>query len=321
MKIVLIDSGIDQILRSSGVTLGRNFLKKNETALDDQGHGTLCARTIMEYCDSMPEIHAIKILDKNNSASSFMLLEALKECEKIDCRLINLSLATRSSEQLDQMESIIDALTMQGKIVVSSLPNSGGLAYPAALKNVIGVNGAVFNDLMEYWYNGKSEIQGIANRVPILIQGLDGQYKMFGGTSKATCVMTAIIANQLDIHPDITKEELQEILESHSARQQWDCQLIDKKSKYFIDTTIAKSDKERYIKEMIEKYIENKGLKVLESDYIKYGYQPYLTGDDFHSIIKLAEQALDVFLPTYDGISYRTFDNAVTMVRYFEQYS
>ena len=96
---------------------------------------------------------------------------------------------------------------------------------------------------------------------------------------------------------------------------------IDKKSKYFIDTTIAKSDKERYIKEMIEKYIENKGLKVLESDYIKYGYQPYLTGDDFHSIIKLAEQALDVFLPTYDGISYRTFDNAVTMVRYFEQYS
>lgn len=46
MKIVLIDSGIDQILRSSGVTLGRNFLKKNETALDDQGHGTLCARNV-----------------------------------------------------------------------------------------------------------------------------------------------------------------------------------------------------------------------------------------------------------------------------------
>lgn len=321
MKIVLIDSGIDQILRSSGITYGRNLLMKNKISIDDQGHGTLCARTIMAYCNNTPKIHAIKILDKNNRASSSILLEALKECEKIDCRLINLSLATRSLDQIGAMESIIETLTMQGKIVVSSAPNSGGVAYPAALKNVIGVNGAVFDDYMEYWYNEKYEIQGIANRVPILIQGLDGQYKMFGGTSKATCVMTAIIANQLDRHPDLTKNELQEVLASYSAKQQWNSHMIDEKSKYFVDTTTAKSNKERNIKELIEEYIEKKGLRVTESDYIKYGYQPYLTGNEFHSIIKLVEKELGVLLPTYDGISYRIFDNAVTMCQYFEKFS
>lgn len=56
--------------------------------------------------------------------------------------------------------------------------------------------------------------------------------------------MTAIIANQLDRHPDITKNELQEVLASYSAKQQWNSHMIDEKSKYFVDTTTAKSNKE-----------------------------------------------------------------------------
>ena len=82
----------------------------------------------------------------------------------------------------------------------------------------IGVDGIVLQDNKEYWYSKSKAIQCMANRVPILVKNIGNTYTMFGGTSKATAIVTSIVLDKLLIKPDLDYQELEEWLELSADR-------------------------------------------------------------------------------------------------------
>jgi len=217
-KLIIIDTGISKNDYIGNVIGGINLFDKDGSFADDNGHGTQCANTIAQFCAKRPDIFAIKILNQNKECSLEVLMEALEYTRDIDIRTICLSLTTIKEESMPKLQKIIHTLKNNGKIVIASTHNQGYLGYPAACDGTIGVDGIVLQDNKEYWYNKGKVIQCMANRVPILVKNIGNTYTMFGGTSKATAIVTSIVLDKLLIKPDLNYQELEEWLELSADR-------------------------------------------------------------------------------------------------------
>lgn len=321
MRVILIDTGIDCELNEGYIVGGANLINPNQGFDDDNGHGSLCCSIISLYSQSMPYWYPIKILNKQNESSTKILVEALNYTKNLDIRLINLSLSTLDANSVMCLTSIVSELYELGKIIVASVPNSRQTGYPASLKNVIGVDGAIFKGNTEFWYNKDYRVQCIANRIPIMVRGCQGKFNMFGGTSKATAVMTAIIGNMLEIYPDISYNMLQELLMDISIRKSWDMGELDGLSKYSAGTENVFDDREKRIEEVLIGYLSEKGLLFSMDEVNKYGYQKFLSGEDFYHILRRLECVLEIKLPKYEGIDYRVFDNPRNLKQFFAAYT
>lgn len=317
MEVILIDSGLDLEQDDLVCTDGFNLIEVGKKAFDEIGHGTMCSRVIQLHSKSLVEFIPIKILNQDNESSISLLIEALNRTEEIDCRLINLSLSTTSHEKVAQLEIVTERLWKMGKIIIASMPNSGKTGYPAMINHVIGVDGAVFQDHDEYWYNNRYLVQCVANRLPVMVKGLADSYNMFGGTSKAACVITALVGNILEHSPGLSFREIQEILERNAKRNFWQKDTLESMQHYVIDKRQQEKNSKEKIEKIIEDYIFSKTRSISKEQLRKYGYQPFLTDNDFFEIIKMLEEYFRITLPKYDGISYRIFDNATTLYEYF----
>lgn len=319
MKVIVIDSGIDYESNKNSLIGGTDLIQPGKGIIDDNGHGSRCASIIRLYSESMPSFYSIKALNLNNESSTELLVKALNFTKELDIRLINLSLATQNIKSREIIGCVIEELYHYGKIVVASVPNSGQIGYPASMNHVIGVDGAIFNRSKEYWYNKYYPVQCVANRIPVLVRGYNGRIEMFGGTSKATAIMTAIIGNILEESPNISYEELENILQNKSLKKMWDYKQIQSLSRYIVNGVTAKYDsEEKEIEELILKYLIEKGLQVSIEDLHKYGYQCYFAKEDFCKIIQLLEKRYGVQLSNYEGIEYRVFENARCLNTYFK---
>lgn len=229
-----------------------------------------------------------------------------------------MSLSTLKKDNIEVLKKTISELYDIGKIIVASIPNSGQLGYPASLRYVIGVNGVILKNQKEYWYNQDYSVQCVANRIPVMVKGYKGKYNMFGGTSKATALMTAIIGNILEKNPDISYENLQTILVNSATRCVWTQEEVENLSRYFVEEVNIIDDKEREIECLVLDYLHNKGFMVIQSDLNKYGYQRFLIGEDFYEIIKRIEILLGIKIPHYSGLDYRIFENAKSLKNFFD---
>lgn len=193
-KIIVVDSGIDKTLLQSCPDL----LLKNYTCekYDMHGHGTASYSLINELTVDC-EIKTIKVLNKYLECSTEILINALKFLQNVDCDIINMSLATTMEKDFEEIDSLCKIIHSQGKIIVSSLANSGEISYPAYSKYVIGVEGKALNNSLDYIYNNEGNIQFIADKTPVVVQTLDGYYDLYGGNSKATCCVTALISQNI----------------------------------------------------------------------------------------------------------------------------
>ncbi|MEG2984849.1 MAG: S8 family serine peptidase, partial [Peptostreptococcaceae bacterium] len=102
---------------------------------DLQGHGTLCAKTIIEICQNV-EIYPIKIFDEDGRTNSLNLVKALKNLINADIDLINISASTLSSIYKEELKHICDKLHKNGKIIICSHHNKakGIESYPTSFK-------------------------------------------------------------------------------------------------------------------------------------------------------------------------------------------
>lgn len=219
IKIAIIDTGID-VYDSN---LKKIFIYNNDFQImdkkfisdiyDSHGHGTLCAKTIIEICPNV-EIYPIKIFDKEGVTNSLNLVTALNNLINSDIDLINISASTLNSIYKEELEHICDKLHKEGKIIICSHHKKakGSESYPTSLKSVIGVKGnsKICRD-EDYVYKKNEDIQMYTNSKERFFE-LNNNVTHFGKNSRAAAVATGIIADVYTRFGELKFEDLENVL-------------------------------------------------------------------------------------------------------------
>lgn len=200
VRIALIDSGIidnSYINIDKGVCIrydvGRECIKYESNYSDENGHGTFCTQVITSYCKEIQFI-IIKILDKELVGYSRALVEALNYILPSSIDIVNLSLSVFEYTNANEIKELCWLLWKKGVIINVSVANNKTTSFPASLKSTIGVRGALNIPSNKIWYNQSKEIQCIASMMPVLVCAPETRMAFFGGNSKATAVVTGLLA-------------------------------------------------------------------------------------------------------------------------------
>jgi len=315
---ILIDTGVSPGDCASKVIGGVDINDGKSTLGDDNGHGTQCANIIAEVCDSKPNIFTIKVLNHNMECSLEKLIKALEFTRKIDIRVVSLSLATIKKESQQTLQKIMRKLNTEGKIMICAAPNHGDIGYPAACDGTIGVDGAIFQKNNDYWYNKNSPVQCIANKTPVLVKSIGDTYKMFGGTSKATAVMTGIVLNKLSKNPDLKYEELEALLETFAKQTYWKTEEVVKAKSFDYELQEDEEHNELYetIRNILSCYFKKKN-RTISMEELDGNITDFFYPNDFYEILKEIEYCTGVNI-VYSGVDYRVFKSISTLTRFIK---
>lgn len=203
IKIALIDSGIDSRFQEqvvSGVCIlydeNKNSVYLSDDYTDENGHGTYCAQIITSHCKHI-EFIIIKILDQNNIGYSRALVEGLKYIIPFSVDIVNMSLAVLCDEYKKEIEVLCSRIRDNGAIINVSVLNHASTSFPASLDSTLGIRGAFNVDPYKIWYNAKNEIQCVSNLTPVLVSNIDCKKTFFGGNSKATALVSGLLAKAM----------------------------------------------------------------------------------------------------------------------------
>lgn len=218
VNIALLDSGIDECIR--GYRKKISYLPNDDW--DVYGHGTECFNLLQNNCINC-NIDIIKILNSKGNTDIKILYDSLYSLLDSDIDIINLSLSVidNSNAQFNiKLYNICRELNKKNKIIVCSLKNrEPEVSIPAVYSCVIGVRGGFFEHNSLYWYNPNKEIQAVANAAPILTRTINNKRSFFSGNSKATVVMSALVANAVLQSQD--KKNINEILINNALKNFW----------------------------------------------------------------------------------------------------
>lgn len=223
-----MDSGVDLNLYGKHVVEYVDFCENIEAPFvcDTNGHGTLCCSTLLTVNPEV-ELFIIKVLNEQNKCSSERLLLALEYLLETDVNIINLSLSTNSSEHTDKYKVVINKLLTQGKIILAAVPNNREFSILANLDETIGVNGKMFLESNEFWFQKEQKVQCFADRTPYLVKGINGGYELFGGNSKATALFTGIVSKHWTEIENLSWYEKEQEIEKLAKRNVWEKEDVD----------------------------------------------------------------------------------------------
>lgn len=249
--VALVDSGVnlpgyENFYENIEISNKKKCKVINQYA-DESGHGSSCAKMILEYGRDV-YIRSVRMLNEDNQARYLSLKAILNALLESDVKVINLSLSTYN-QRAEELQSLCKEIVQRGKIIIAANDNSGKNSYPAKLPDVIGVAGLRTLCLNEYWYNCTYTIQCVADASPIILRGSSGRLTVFGGTSKAATVMTACVTKILAEYGDLNYDEITRVLEKRGENRRWDrvertCVSEKVPSYSFLST------KDKYVKEI-----------------------------------------------------------------------
>lgn len=220
VKIAIIDTGIDindndlrdYIMYDPLIQLDANN-SKIEFINDLNGHGTLCAKTILSICNNI-EIYPIKIFDDLGRTNSLDLVNVLNKIIDSDVDIINISASTINYTYEKELQYVCDKVKESGKIIVCSEHNHKECTHsiPTKFKSVIGFEGSprIYKN-NQFMYNPDEEIQMRSNSKDCFIK-FKNKITHFGKNSKACAVSSGIIADIIKNNLNISFNELEKIL-------------------------------------------------------------------------------------------------------------
>ena len=259
VDVAILDTGIDT---DHGDLQGRVVSQKcfadvcpdgPDRAEDDNGHGTHVAGIIASSGVYAPEggspdakIHAVKVLDSNNSFSAASIVIAaldyvINELPEVD--IVNMSLGTNwlSSSDCDttyaftrSFSSAINTLRERGVLsFVASMNNAAqdSIGAPACVSTAIAV-GAVYDidpspyygtacveaepeaDKLTCFSNSSASIDLVAPGSPINSTRRNGGSTIYSGTSMSTPLVASCAALLLEHDPSLTPLQIEIALET-----------------------------------------------------------------------------------------------------------
>ena len=231
--VAVIDTGLDlnnPALNHNVSTLSWNFVLNNANIQDDNGHGTAVTSIITsgpnEQNSSVllggayeAEIMVLKAVDEKGIGSEANLVAAINYAVDHGADVINLSLGGASGQKI--LEALSHAAD-HGVIVCMAAGNTGSSLpqYPAAYAQLSETTIAVGSVMQTV--NGSvvwaPSSNSAGTTVPynyvdapgarVLAYGLNNEVQTWSGTSFATPLVTAAVANLLSINSGLGAEEI-----------------------------------------------------------------------------------------------------------------
>lgn len=226
LLIAIIDSGIDythEDLNDGRVRtdIDKDYVNKDDDALDDNGHGTHVAGTIAAAGNNAIGISGIlwqaqllplKVCDEGGSCSIDAISSAIHYAADQGARVINMSLGSSSCSET--LEAAIDyAYFEKGVVVVAAAGNDNNLVgYPAAYEPVLAVGALDRHGKRAYFSSYGEALDLVAPGVRIFSTVPNNGYETFSGTSMASPHVAGVAGLLLAQRPTLTNHEVRAIL-------------------------------------------------------------------------------------------------------------
>lgn len=222
--IAVIDTGVDHTLQDlKDVVLnkkGRNYVDRQQDAMDDYGHGTHVAGIIaaqagngysMRGINQKTKILPVKVLDASGAGTNEGIALGIKYAVDQGAKIINLSLGGSYSRTL---EAALKYAYDKNVAVIAASGNDGAqaISYPAASRYAISVGATnaldVVSDYSNYGY--KLDVVAPGSNIPSLVP--NGNVTYFSGTSMATPHVAAIVGLMKSANSTLKVEQIRNML-------------------------------------------------------------------------------------------------------------
>jgi subtilisin family serine protease len=163
-------------------------------------------------------IHAFSSGAASPESTTFNILKGLEWASSKGVRVINMSFAGPRDPSL---ERALKAAHDKGIVLIAAAGNAGPKSpplYPGADPNVIAVTATDANDKLFTGANRGSYIAVAAPGVDVLVPAPDNAYQLTTGTSVASAEVSGLAALLLERNPNLTPDEVRNILTSSARR-------------------------------------------------------------------------------------------------------
>lgn len=142
VRVAVIDSGVHASHPHVGGVAGGIGIDDDGNPCDDYvdrlGHGTAVTAAIKEKAPDA-EIYAIKVFDRELSATGIALAAACEHALSIDAKIVNLSLGTQNADHEALLTGVIERLIQAGTVVIAAGTQDGVRWLPGSLPGVWAV--------------------------------------------------------------------------------------------------------------------------------------------------------------------------------------
>ena len=198
VRIAVIDTNVDT--RSSILSnIPIHFSHFVDFNSHEVGHGTAVCSIIAKECNQID----LTIFPIFHDLENGIFVEDVIDC--LNCinlndhfDIINMSLGITSlvPEDLKKLQDICNSIISKGTIIVAAFDNGGGMSYPAAFENVIGVDvSPEIKSHHEYIYVENSPINIQGSSRPQRVNWGDNKYLLANGSSFVAPFVTGRIAD------------------------------------------------------------------------------------------------------------------------------
>jgi hypothetical protein len=221
VTVAVIDSGVHAANpHITAPVSGINLTGETEDTdfVDRLGHGTAVSAAILEKAPRA-DLFAIRVFDRTLATSSAMLARAIERAADEGCRLINLSLGTRSAEREDLLRTAVGYAVQNNAIVVSAYELDRMRWLPGSLAGVAGVllvGDCPRDDIRLEPVNATQVFR--ASGFPRPISGVPPERNL-QGISFAVANVTGMLARLLEGQPDLRSSA--DVFELLSEGRSW----------------------------------------------------------------------------------------------------
>ena len=206
IKIAILDSGVrkdhpafsTKTINGFSLRLINESVKQYAEFIDNIGHGTAIFYLIDKFIDNV-EITNIKIYDTKSELTQYdfeILLDYIYR--NYDYDIINISMGFLSCGSVANLQKLCDDFYARRTLIISAFDNNGAVSFPAALNNVIGVDGQDNIDLLNGYIHVENSIINIIGKIGnIRVAWLEPDYIIVKGNSFLCANITANVAKCL----------------------------------------------------------------------------------------------------------------------------
>ena len=277
LRVAVIDSGISGYGTDNRILKGANFSATGgDDFSDDNGHGNAMAGIISEMTADNVDLMPVKVIDSSGRGTVASLYKGIEYAVEQDVDVINLSVATASSDSGLIKKAVKDAVDA-GIIVVAAAGNYGtntDYYSPANISEVITVS-SVDNDL------NPSEFTNYGSCIDY---AAIGETETASGTSISAAKVTGIVSLLKGVDKTYSTNDIETILDKYAVN-------TGKNSQYTgrgilalenVNTNKVEEKKIEDKKEQYEPLIE----KIKRETKKKYKNWNELSADDLNELIK-----------------------------------
>jgi subtilisin family serine protease len=201
VRVAVIDSGVHATHPHVGGVAGGIGIDDHGAHHDDYvdrlGHGTAVTAAIREKAPDA-EIFAIKVFDRELTATGQALIAACEHALSLNAHLVNLSLGTQNADHEAALAEIVARLHQSGAVVIAAGEQGGVRWLPGSLPGVwsVSLDWTVPRDTFRINRVNKNGASFRATGVPRPIPGVPPERNL-RGLSFAVANVTGVLARLL----------------------------------------------------------------------------------------------------------------------------